>query len=67
MAVIAVVLAVADTPAVVGHQDAGVCDVAHQVIQVTAAAEALVATAREKPTHVSQLHASMHGGLSCLQ
>ena len=38
-----VVLAVADAPAVVGHQDGRVHDVAHQVVEGAAGAERLVA------------------------
>jgi hypothetical protein len=47
VAVIAVVCAVADAPAVVRHQDAGVRDVANKVVQVPAVAEALVTAANK--------------------
>ena len=45
VAVVGVVGAVADAPAVVGHQDGGVGDVAHQVVDVAVVGEALVAAA----------------------
>lgn len=45
MAVVGVVGAVGDAPAVVGDQDGGVGDVAHQVVQLAVVAEALVAAA----------------------
>ncbi len=45
VAVVGVVRAVADSPAVVGHQNGRVHDVAHQVIQSAVVAEALVAAA----------------------
>jgi hypothetical protein len=44
MAVVAVMSAVADPPAMVRHQYAGVCYVAHQIIQVLVIAEALMTT-----------------------
>jgi len=50
-----VVLAVADAPAVVGHQDGGVHDVAHKVVERAAGAERLVAAVvadnEERPEH----------------
>ncbi len=45
MAVVGVVLPVGDAPAVVGHQDGGVGDVTHKVVQLLVVAEALVPAA----------------------
>lgn len=44
MAVVGVVRAVADAPAVVRHQDRGVRDVANQVVERLVVGKALVAT-----------------------
>ncbi len=46
VAVVGVVGAVTNPPAVVGHQNGAVHDVAHQVVQCLVAAEALVPAAR---------------------
>ncbi len=46
MAVVAVVFAVAHSPAMVRHKNGGMSDVAYQVIQITAATETLVATVK---------------------
>ena len=57
---------VRDSPAMVGHQDGGVCDIAHQVVDLFAVGEALVPAAHNRKlcldmddTHVPQvLHAT---------
>lgn len=48
VAVVGVVGAVADAPAVVGHKDGGVRQVAHEVVQGLVVGEALVAAAGRK-------------------
>ena len=48
MAMVGVVSAVADAPSVVGHQDGGVSEVAHKVIQVLVVGEACVAAVKHK-------------------
>ena len=54
--VVGMVLAMADAPAMVGHQDGGMGDVANQVIQGLIAAKALVAAAaRSEPSLVRGL------------
>lgn len=55
MAVVAVVSPVADPPAMVRYQNRGVGNVANQVIDLFAAAEALVATAHLKTWPLHQL------------
>jgi hypothetical protein len=43
--VVLMVRPVADSPPVVGHQDGGVCDISHQIIQLLVVGEAAVTTA----------------------
>ena len=47
MAVVGMVRAVADAPAVVGHEDRGVHDVADEVVDGAAVAEAIMTTVCE--------------------
>jgi hypothetical protein len=68
MAVVGVVGAVADAPAVVGHQDGAVHDVAHQVVQRLVVAEALVPAARthhERTCQRTTHHAELEELKSC--
>lgn len=68
VAVVGVVGAVADAPAVVGHQDGAVHDVAHQVVQRLVVAEALVPAActhHERACQRTTHHAELEELKSC--
>jgi hypothetical protein len=51
---VAMVLAVAHPPAVVRHQDAGMADVPHKVVDVSIVAEALMSTAKQNQQTICQ-------------
>lgn len=65
MAVVAMVLAVAHTPAMVRHQDGSMSNVAYQIVQVAVVAEALVATVATQFTRARGV--SLHRDLYQLQ
>ena len=60
MTMVTVVLAMAHTPAMVWHQNGGMCDVAYQVIQVTVVAETLVAAVHARIATAQGSYELMH-------
>lgn len=51
MSMMLVMRSVTNPPPMVGHKNGGMCNVAHKVIQLSAAAEALVATVNKYKNH----------------